>query len=145
MPELVFLTDEFYSDYADCTEIERKPTRPHVCVSFLIGDNLCCVPFRSHITHPHVIWTDKPNHCGLDFSKTVIIKDPARYIVANCKPYLRPEEFRVFKNITEHDIRTAMNKYLRQYKRAKAHPEIPRNARLLQCSCLQYFEDVIEI
>ena len=27
--KLVFLSAEFYKDYADCYEIEQKPTRPY--------------------------------------------------------------------------------------------------------------------
>ena len=28
--KLVFLSAEFYKDYADCSEIEQKPTRPYI-------------------------------------------------------------------------------------------------------------------
>lgn len=145
MLKLVFLTKDFYSDYAHCKEIEKKPTRPHVCVAFLIGDNLCCVPMRSHIKHQYAIWTDKDNQCGLDFSKTVVITDPERYIDKTSKPYIRPNEFKVFQNISEYDVKLAMDKYLTQYKRAKARPHIPRNAEFLKYSCLQYFEDLIDL
>ena len=33
------------------------------------------VPLRSDIHHPHVLWTDKENNCGVDFSKAVVIKE----------------------------------------------------------------------
>lgn len=145
MLKLVFLTDKFYKDYSSCSEIEKKPNRPHVCVAFLIGDNLCCVPMRSHITHRYAILTDEKNRCGLDFSKTVIITKPDLYIDTDRKPYIRPDEFKVFQDISEYDVRAAMNKYLAQYRRAKQRPDVPRNREFLQYSCLQYFEDLIEL
>ena len=143
MLDLVFLTPEFYADHADCPEIEKKPDRPHVCAAFLIDGLLCCVPFRSNIRHKYAIWTDKEHHCGLDFSKTVVITDRSRYIDAVRTPYLRKNEHRAFLDITAYDMQTAMNRYLTQYRRAKQHPEIPRNRLFLQCSTLQYFEDLI--
>lgn len=145
MIDLVFLTAEFYSDYADCKEIERKKDRPHVCATFLIDGLLCCVPFRSHIKHSYAIWTDETNHCGLDFSKTVVIVDAERYIDKTRRPHLRQNEFETFINITAHDMHIAMNRYLTQYKRAKKRPDVPRNAQLLKCSCLQYFEELIGV
>ena len=38
-----------------------------------INNVLFAIPLRSHINHPFVLWTDKENHCGLDFSKAVKI------------------------------------------------------------------------
>ena len=145
MLDLVFLTAEFYSDYAGCKEIERKPDRPHVCAAFLIDGFLCCVPFRSHIKHSYAIWTDKSKGCGLDFSKTVVITNRERYIDKARRPYLRPNEFEVFTKVTAHGMQVAMNRYLAQYKRAKKRPDNPRNAQFLKCSCLQYFEDLLDL
>ncbi len=46
------------------------------------------IPLRSNINHPHVFWTDKNNHCGIDFSKAVIITDE-KYIDTTVTPYIR--------------------------------------------------------
>lgn len=141
MLDLVFLTDEFYTDYAACVEIEKKPLRPHVCVAFLVDGHLCCVPFRSHILHQYAIFTDQEKRCGLDFSKTVVITDSNRYINREKRVFLRPNEYDVFKKITPHDVKSAMSRYLKQYQRAKKAPEIPRNKELLKYSCIKYFEE----
>ena len=73
--KLVFLGDEFFRDYADCPEIEKKPNRPHLRMLMEINGLTFAIPFRSHISHPHSFITDKENSCGLDYSKAVILKD----------------------------------------------------------------------
>ena len=145
MIKLVFLTDDFYTDYAKYPEIERKQTRPHACASFFVAGKLCCVPLRSNINHPYAIWTDKENHCGLDFSKTVVITDTEKYIDKTARPYLRKAEYKVFQTISRHDMQVVMERYLKQYRRAKARADIPRNKQFLECSCLQYFESDFEL
>lgn len=141
MLDLVFLTDEFYRDYANCPEIEKKPFRPHVCVAFLVDGHLCCVPFRSHISHEYAIFTDRDKRCGLDFSKTVVITDSERYINQEKRAFLRQNEYEVFKKLTPNDVKTAMTRYLKQYKRAKKAPQVPRNREFLKYSCIKYFEE----
>ena len=89
--KLVFLSAEFYKDYADCSEIEQKPTRPYIRIGVLINGVLWAVPFRSNIRHEHVIWTNEAKRCGMDFSKAVVIVDPERYI-DSAVPHLRGEE-----------------------------------------------------
>lgn len=138
--DLVFLTDKFYEDYAACTEIERKPTRPHLCAALLVNGNLCCIPFRSNIKHEYAIWTDKEHKCGLDFSKTVAIIDERKYIDRSKRAYLRPNEYAIFKTVTDRDIEAALKRYLKQYRRAKAAPQVAHNKILLKYSCIQYFE-----
>lgn len=143
MLKYVFLTDEFYQDYASCPEIEKKRDRPHAQVTIEVGGRLFCVPFRSHITHEYALWTDKMNRCGLDFSKAVIIIDASRYIDSSRKPYLRSNEFSALKNIPEHEVSKRLEKYISQYKKAKQSPELQRNAILLRYSTLQYFEELL--
>ncbi len=143
--ELVFLTDKFYSDYADCAEIERKPLRPHLCAAFFVNGYLCCVPFRSNIKHEYAIWTDKENKCGLDFSKAVVITDREKYIDNSRRVHLRPNEYKVFKTVTSHDVKAVMDRYLKQYRRAKAAPRAQHNKDLLKYSCIQYFEEYFDV
>lgn len=145
MLDLVFLTDKFYEDYASCVEIERKPLRPHLCAALLVNDNLCCIPFRSNIRHKYAIWTDKENKCGLDFSKAVVITDERKYIDRSKRAYLRPNEYTVFKTITDRDVKDAMTRYLKQYRRAKSAPQVPHNKAFLKYSCIQYFEKYFDV
>lgn len=143
MVKFAFLTADFFADYSGCKEIERKPDRPHVQITIEVGGNLFCIPMRSHITHKHVLWTDKANGCGLDFSKAVVVTDPTRYIDAGKTPYIRSKEFAVLKNTSEFEVRRRLLAYICEYKEAKKRPEIQRNQILLKCSTLQYFEEYI--
>lgn len=138
----VFLTKEFYNAYADCPEIEQKETRPYICVQVIVDGVLWGIPLRSHIKHGYVIWTDKENGCGIDFSKAVVIEKPEEYISAS-KPYIRPEEFKVLKTIDNYRACQKMLQYIKDYKKAKQHPEIARNDRLIRFSTLQYFEEYL--
>lgn len=140
--KLVFLSAEFYKDYADCSEIEQKPTRPYIRIGVLINGVLWAVPFRSNIRHEHVIWTNEAKRCGMDFSKAVVIVDPERYI-DSAVPHLRGEEFTVLKTINAHAIEVKMAQFIGTYKKAKRAPNVPRNKRLLTYSTLQYFEEYI--
>ena len=140
--KLVFLSAEFYKDYADCSEIEQKPTRPYIRIGVLINGVLWVVPFRSNIRHEHVIWTNEAKRCGMDFSKAVVIVDPERYI-DSAVPHLRGEEFAVLKTINAHAIEAKMAQFICTYKKAKRAPNVPRNKRLLTYSTLQYFEEYI--
>lgn len=142
MIHFVFLSDKFYRDYASCTEIERKNTRPYIQVQVVVNGVLFGVPLRSNINHPNVLWTDKASRCGVDFSKAVVIVDPQNYIDHSREPYIRPNEFRELKG-KEYIIQEKLKKYIESYKKAKLHPGIERNRLLLRYSTLQYFEEYI--
>lgn len=139
MLKTVFLTKEFYNAHADCPEIEQKETRPYIRVQVLINDVLWAIPLRSHIRHEYAIWTDKANGCGIDFTKAVVVEDPEKYI-SDKQPHIRPDEFKVLKRVDEHRVVQKMKQYIKEYQKAKLHPEILRNQQLLRFSTLQYFE-----
>ena len=68
---------DFYLAYPpeDYPEMEQKHNRPYIQVYVEIKGIQYAIPLRSDIHHPHVLWTDKKNHCGVDFSKAVVIAD----------------------------------------------------------------------
>ena len=140
--KFLFLSDRFYIDHLKFTEIEQKQTRPYVRVEIEINGTLFGIPLRSNISHPHVYWTDKANKCGVDFSKAVVISKPDVYIDQAKKPRIRPDEFESLRG-KDHIIKQRMLKYIADYKKAKANPDVPRNALLLRYSTLQYFEEYI--
>lgn len=142
MLKLVFLTNKFYKDYAKCTEIETKETRPYIRIQVVVNGVLWGIPLRSHITHNHVLWTDKENGCGIDFTKAVVIKKPAQYI-SGVTPHIRPNEFKVLKTIDEYRVAQKLQQYIKEYKKAKQHIKVARNKNLVQCSTLQYFEEYL--
>ena len=100
------------------------------------------MPLRSNIRHPHTLWTDKENRCGIDFSKAVVISDVESYVDNSASPHIRPNEFRALKG-KEFIIVKKLRKYISDYKKAKLRPDIERNRILLQYSTLQYFEEYI--
>ena len=142
MLKTVFLTKAFYTAYANCREIEQKETRPYIRIQVMVNGVLWGIPLRSHISHDHVLWTDKENGCGIDFTKAVVITKPTKYI-SGTQPHIRPDEFKVLNRIDEHRVVQKLQQYIKAYKKAKEHPEVPRNKQLLQYSTLQYFEKYI--
>lgn len=99
------------------------------------------IPLRSDIHHPHVLWTDKANNCGVDFSKAVVIKEED-YIDSVKEPHLRQNEFDALRG-KDYKIKTKMAKYIADYKKAKQDLSKPINQTLVKYSTLQYFEKEI--
>ena len=142
MVKFVLLTQQFYSDYSQYPEILQKEDRPHIQAQIEVDGSIFCVPLRSNISHPNVLWTDKANKCGLDFSKTVVIVDSQKYIDQTRHPVIRQIEFDALRG-KEFIIETNLKKYIAKYKAAKDKRHIPRNSLLVQYSTLQYFEEYI--
>ena len=142
--KFIFLSKQFFEDYPHdlFPQMEQKETRPYTQVYTKIGGYTFAIPLRSHIYHPHVLWTDKANHCGVDFSKAIIIlKD--EYIDTSTFPYIREKEFESLRG-KEYIIKCRMVKYIHDYTEAKAHLEIQRNRDLCNFSTLQYFGEYIK-
>lgn len=139
----VFLSDKFYSTYPSTQypEMEQKQNRPYIQVCVEIDGVQYAIPLRSDIHHPHVLWTDKANHCGVDFSKAVVIKDDD-YIDMTVEPHLRQNEFDALRG-KDYKIKTKMKKYIENYKKAKKDLGKPVNQNLVKYSTLQYFEEEI--
>ncbi len=124
MNRFIFLSEQFYQAYPInlYPEIEQKHERPYIYIATLIGNTQFAVPLRSDINHRHVLWTDKPNHCGIDFSKAVVITKP-EYIDDKRTPHIRPKEFKALLG-KEYIISQKMVSYIAQYKKAKSKPNI---------------------
>ncbi len=138
----IFLTQKFYDDYKNCPEIEQKIDRPYIQVCIKINDYLFAVPLRSHITHKYVLWSDKENSCGLDFSKAVLLLKPDEYIDFTRSPYIRPNEFIALKG-KEHIAEQKLLSFIKKYKKAKTKIQFPENKLICEYSTLQYFEEYL--
>ena len=137
--DFVYLSKQFYTDYALCTEIEQKESRPHIRL-LIWQEGLCfAVPLRSHITHPYAYLTDKTNLCGIDFSKAVLITDEQKYIDRSQTPRIRQHEYNAMKG-KEKVIERGMVKYLAAYRKARTNPTAAHNSALLKYSTLKYFD-----
>ena len=141
----IFLSDEFYLNYQNTKypEIEKKKNRPYVQICIEIDGVQYAVPLRSDIHHPHVFWTDKANHCGVDFSKAVVISDE-KYIDLVNDPHLRQNEFNALRG-KDYKISQKMEKYIEKYKEARKDQSKPINKILCQYSTLQYFEEYLNL
>lgn len=139
----VFLSKKFYNTYpiSRYPEMEQKQNRPYIQVYVEIDGVQYAIPLRSDINHPHVLWTDKKNHCGVDFSKAVVIKDES-YIDLSVEPHLRQNEFDALRG-KDFKIKSKMEKYISDYKKAKQNLNNPINRMLVSYSTLQYFEKEI--
>ena len=134
----IFLTQQFFDDYAGCIEIEQKADRPYVLLLVSMDGVDFAIPFRSNIKHSHVFWTDKTRKCGLDYSKAVVIENH-KYIDAERKPHIRECEHRALLG-KEHEVRRGLSNYIAKYKSAKANPNKHSKVTLCIYSALQYFE-----
>lgn len=139
----VFLSKKFFNTYpsSQYPEIEQKENRPYIQVCVEIDGVQYAIPLRSDIHHPHVLWTDKANNCGVDFSKAVVIKEED-YIDSVKEPHLRQNEFDALRG-KDYKIKTKMAKYIADYKKAKQDLSKPINQTLVKYSTLQYFEKEI--
>lgn len=135
---LKILSENFYSTYANCTELLKKENRPYACLTLEVDGLLFAIPFRHHIRHPYAFHTI--GEAGIDFTKAVVISNPD-YLSADA-PTIDSKEFAILKR-NENKIRYDFSKYIRQYKRAMKHRDNPRNASILKYSSLQYFEDFL--
>lgn len=141
----IFLSDEFYNAYpaVKYPEIEQKQNRPYIQVYVEIDGIQFAIPLRSDIHHPHVLWTDKANHCGVDFSKAVVIKKES-YIDMSKQPHLRQNEFDALRG-KDYRIKTKMQDYIKKYRDAKKDLSKSVNKVLVKYSTLQYFEKELGI
>lgn len=141
----IFLSSEFYNEYPSnkYPEIEQKPDRPYVQVYVEVDGVKMAIPLRSNINHPYVLWTDKKNKCGIDFSKAVVIRKE-NYIDNDRIPYIRQKEFDALRG-KDYKIKEKMKKYIEKYEFARNHQDKEINRTLVYCSTLQYFEDELGI
>ena len=140
--KFIFLTDSFYSDYATCTQIEQKQTRPYTQAHIEVNGTQFAVPLRSGITHTgRVLWTDRQRKCGLDFTKAVVITDD-KYIDKEKQPYIRQNEFDSLRG-KEHLVKQLLQKHITDYNKAKTDMKTVRDKNTVAFSTMQYFEEYI--
>ena len=137
----VFLSADFYNAYpaTQFPEIEQKVQRPYIQVLTVVNGHTFAIPFRSNINHPHAIWTDKQNRCGLDLSKAVVVTED-KYIDKTRSPHIRQNEFDALRG-KDYRIKQSLIRYIEKYKAAKADSGKAVNDILVSRSTLQYFED----
>ena len=121
--------------------MEIKEDRPYTHVQVEVYNQLFCIPLRSHIDHPHALFTNKKERCGVDYSKAVVINND-EYIDKTKKVFLRPNEYKKLKG-KDFTIKKQFLVYIELYKQAKIDDTVDHREEILAFSTLQYFEDYI--
>lgn len=137
--KFIFLSSEFYKDYKykDYPEILSKSDRPYIMFNIRVDNIDFAIPFRSNIPHKNAFFTDEENNCGIDYTKSIVIKKSS-YIDTSKNPIIRGDEFKNLKG-KEYIIKKGFTKYLKNYKKAAKKIDIERNKHFCQFSSLQYF------
>lgn len=139
-----FLKKEFYEEYKNCKELEKKENRPYACITLItIKNTTFAVPIRSHIKHNYAFFTNENKDKGLDFSKSVIIKDTKKFI-STTTAYIDKEEYKKLLG-KEKFIEKKLQSYIKIYKKALKTPNSLTNKKILEYSTLQYFHKELEI
>ena len=152
--EIHSLSAKFFTDYphSQYPEIAVKKNRPYSCLLIEYMDDLfICIPFRSHIRHPHAYHfkssaRSQRSQSGLDYTKSILIKDNA-YIDATVPALVDQDEYaEMMRNLPT--IVQEANNYVDTYINhvngtAPMHPRA--FSRKYQYSTLPYFHDVMKI
>ena len=158
MPEydyqVYLLSSAFMIDYplSQYPELMYKQGRPYTCL--LIDtheDYFLCVPFRSSINHNnayHFKSTERSRRTrsGLDYSKTVVIKD-SNYIDSTVSAIVDQDEYaEMMRNLPE--ITTQVLDYVNSYidhRNGKSRLHQREFERKYRFSSLPYFEGILGI
>ena len=136
--KLIILTKDFYAAYGHLKEILKKQDRPYACVEIELDGLTFAIPFRHHINHGFSFHTI--GEAGLDFTKAIVITDSS--YISSDRPTIESAEFSIIKK-EEQKIKYQFKRFLQQYRKALKRPEVPRNARMIAYSALQYFKEYL--
>ncbi|EHL16188.1 hypothetical protein HMPREF9629_01444 [Peptoanaerobacter stomatis] len=143
--EFRFLTDEFFNDYKDCTEMEKKNNRPYANICLIELDNIYfAIPIRHKISHSYAVFTNKEKTQGLDLSKAVVINDVDRYIDRTKTAYISDEEYKQLSR-KKYFIKQKLITYIKKYKKIVNNKHNQRDEIFCKMSCLQYFHKELNI
>ena len=150
--QVYLLSTKFVADYplSSYPELMYKQGRPYTCLLIETHeDYFLCVPFRSSINHPnayHFTGTKRSlkSRSGLDYSKTVVIKD-GDYIDAVTPAIVDRDEYsEMMRNLPTiaQDVLDYVNVYVNHKKgTAPLHPR--EYARKYGFSSLPYFDEIL--
>lgn len=137
----IFLSKQFYTDYdsKEFPEIAHKENRPYIMLLVQIEGVTFAIPFRSHITHNYAFITDSQNHCGIDYTKSIIIAKQIYVLeTLNGQPIkIRQNEHKALQG-KKYEIIKGLKKYIKDYKRAVKNGANTK-VNCFRFSTLQYF------
>lgn len=152
--QIYLLSEKFIKDHplSVFPELMYKKGRPYTCLLIEThADYLICVPFRTSINHPYAFHfkdtkRSKKSHSGLDYSKSVIIKDDD-YIDSKTPVVVDQDEFReVMKNLPAivENVLFYVDTYI-NHKNGTAVIHQRMYDRMYSYSSLQYFHKELGI
>lgn len=136
------LSTAFYNEFGLHDEILTKANRPYYVLLLQVDGITYAIPLRSHITHKFCFIANSANgqKSGLDYSKAIVITNPAKYIDP-AHVTIRQHEYNVFKQ-HEFIIKKQFSSFVASYKkgiaRRKQNPKIPEST-LCRYASLKYF------
>ena len=134
---------KFYENYPSdkYKEMMTKENRPYTQVIVNINNLKFAVPLRSGISHSNdVLWTNKAEKHGLDFTKAILILDD-EYLCSE-KVFIKNKEHKSLLG-KEYIVKKKMEKCIDNYKKAKNNLKEKHNVEYCKYSTLQYFENYI--
>lgn len=151
--DITLLSNDFLKKYPKnlYPEILHKPGRPYSCLLLEYYDEFfICVPFRSHINHKNAYLfknsaRSRKSSSGLDYSKSVIIKD-IKYL-DNSPAIVDKDEYKeMVSHIARitHEVCNYVSGYINHVNKTKVlhNKEFHRKYAY---STLKYFHDVMKI
>lgn len=135
----IILSDSFYAEHTNCTEMLLKQSRPYACIAIKVHGTIYAIPIRHNIKHKYCYHTI--DDCGLDYTKTVVIRSDADIGAENV--IIESKEFQILKK-NERRIAKGLSDYIALYKKAKEHSDNENYRNILKYSTLKYFEEYIE-
>lgn len=147
--DYIVLTKKFFDHYpnSEFPEFLTKLNRPYILIKVTIGNNEFAIPLRSHIKNSKFTCSLKTRevensneHCGLDFTKAVLITDfdYFSYNIKGKKIIVKEDDHKVFIN-SKTLIETTMKKYIEKFKNKYPKRNIERNNKFCRYSTLQYY------
>jgi len=152
--EVCRLSSKFYNDYPETLypELMSKDNRPYTCLLIETKEEyFICVPFRSNITHKDAFLFKNTRRSaytpsGLDYRKTVIIKD-MNYIDSTVSAVVDSDEYVAMIAYID-KIVNEVNEYIGTYINHINQTSVLHQrefARHYQYSTLQYFHHELGI
>ena len=132
--KIIYLSPDFYADFAHCNELLQKQNRPYACLAIKIDGKVFAIPIRHHITHKYAFKT--VGDCGLDYTKAVLILKAA--YISRTPATINQKEYDMIKS-KEAMIANGLKRYIALYKKAMQYPNAPHYQNILQYSSLSAF------
>ena len=147
--DYIVLTKNFFDNYpnSEYPEFLTKINRPYILIKVTIGKNEFAIPLRSHLKYNKFNCSlktregsDSKEHCGLDFTKAILITDLDYYSynIKGKKVVVEDKDHKVFLN-SKTLIETTMKEYIERFKKKYPKRNIERNNKFCRYSTLQYY------